>query len=174
MLLCLIMAFAFIVSGCAKEVVEPADSTVTTDSTTPSTDAPTAETVETEPVKTSEELREELKAAVKSAAENGADIKEVLQEVIDSGIISPNCIIEDVNDGFIDGFMEPITGFTEGAVATPLFEKVPFIACLLKADDAEALKEEMMAKIDEVEFAEFTDILISEVYGDYVLFAIIQ
>lgn len=57
-------------------------------------------------------------------------------------------IVSPVEEGFLQGFTEDVTGFSEGAVFAPGISSIPFIGYVFVTDDPEKLKNQLLDTAD--------------------------
>ena len=124
-ILTLIVALSF--ASCKKTT--PAD-TDTSDSMSVQTDGATDNTAVSDGVKPAEILEGNFKKAV----ENGSDktAEELAAAVIDDERIPYACMTMPVEEGYLNGFSEEITGFEEGANFGPVIGTIPFVGYVFK------------------------------------------
>ncbi len=82
------------------------------------------------------------------------------------------CMTMDVEEGYLNGFDDQITGFRSGTMVAPVIGSVPFVVYIFESDDPEALKDELMAHADpRWNICTEADETICQIYGDYVFFS---
>lgn len=73
--------------------------------------------------------------------ENAEDmsIDEIAQELVSHPSILFNCMALEVEEGYLAGFDNEITGFTKGVTFAPMIGSIAFVGYLFETDDADAL-----------------------------------
>lgn len=76
--------------------------------------------------------------------------QEIAQALADSDIIPDDLemIVSPVEEGFLQGFTEDVTGFSEGAVFAPAISSIPFIGYVFVTDEPEKLRNQLLDTAD--------------------------
>ena len=125
------------------EPTEPTDVTdesnsVTQEEVTETTDA--TATVEGETV--ASKLIEEFRAETKTTT----DVVSIAETVGKSSLFNEiEMVVEEVQEGDLNGFDEPIEGFSKGVMFAPMISTIPFIGYIFESENA----EELASKIEE-------------------------
>lgn len=87
-----------------------------------------------------------LSLEFKSEIEKGTDIYGIAEKLSDEKFCGYNCMINNVQEGFLNGFDEEIKGFKKGVMFAPMIGSIPFVTYIFETDDPNALQELLEAK----------------------------
>lgn len=99
------------------------------------------------------------------------DPSEIAEELIEKEIFEASLIQIDVVPGYLDGFREDITGFSNGVRFSPMIGSIPFVGYILEADDPDALLKKLQDCSDPAwNICTMADETVSMVKGNLVFF----
>ena len=83
-----------------------------------------------------------------------------------------NLVTMPVEEGFLNGFDNEITGFNNGTLFSPMIGTIPFVAYVFETDDADTLVETLKSNANlRWNICTEADVMTVEVVDNYVLFA---
>lgn len=136
-----------------EETTEPTDETDTTeptdetnnineDETTETTDATDA-TAPIEGDTVADKLIEEFRAETKTTT----DVLSIAETIGKSSVFNEiEMVAVEVEEGDLNGFDEPIEGFSKGAMFSPMISTIPFIGYIFESENAEELARTLEEK----------------------------
>lgn len=181
-----------IFTGCGSETVPSNGNdvstiapTVETESTetgeTEVTESETEEITETEEVIETEEVTETnntnissiLVSDFKSAVANLESTEDIANDLASNENFAVYSLVTmPVEEGFLNGFDNEITGFNSGTLFSPMIGTIPFVAYVFETDDADTLVETLKSNANlRWNICTEADIMTAEVVDNYVLFA---
>ena len=158
-----------------------------------STIAPTVETESTETGETevTESETEEITETEEVTETNNTNISSILVSDFKSAVANLeatediandlasnenfavyNLVTMPVEEGFLNGFDNEITGFNSGTLFSPMIGTIPFVAYVFETDDADTLVETLKSNANlRWNICTEADVMTVEVVDNYVLFA---
>ena len=76
------------------------------------------------------------------------DPEAIANKLAENSVIEFMPIIMPVEEGFLNGFSEDVTGFDSAAVLAPMIGSIPFICYVFNTTDADALVSQLKEKAD--------------------------
>lgn len=74
----------------------------------------------------------------KGRLQSGASLEEIANGLLENDAIQFAGVTMPVEEGWLAGFSQEITGFTEGIMFSPMIGSIPFVGYLFRAESAEA------------------------------------
>lgn len=84
----------------------------------------------------------------KKQIKDSEDIKAIATALSAESFSGYSCDVVDVQEGYLSGFREDIKGFKRGVMFIPMINSIPFVGYIFETDDAEGLKQTLLAKAD--------------------------
>lgn len=107
--------------------------------------------------------------------QGGMTAVEMAENIIANEAIPFGPVAMEVEEGYLPGFTEDITGFEEGATFAPMIGSIPFVGYVFRladADTAKAFLDNLMEKADtRWNICTEADEIVSRQNGDWVYFA---
>ena len=130
------------------------------------------DTTETSDLETGETLGNSLKAEFESLASSDGTTESIANALSSSSSLSEmSMVVEPVTEGYLSGFDNDITGFTEGHMFAPMISTIPFVGYVLKTDDADALISTLESNANKAwNICTEADEMVTAQSGDYVFF----
>lgn len=89
-----------------------------------------------------------LKAAFKEIATDDSTTDEIAEKLMNNEVIEFGPASMPVEPGYLNGFTDEITGFSEGTMFGPMIGAIPFVGYVFRSDDPEALVKTLEEKAD--------------------------
>lgn len=127
-----------------EETTEPTNETnnINEDETTETTDATDA-TAPIEGDTVADKLIEEFRAETKTTT----DVLSIAETIGKSSVFNEiEMVAVEVEEGDLNGFDEPIEGFSKGAMFSPMISTIPFIGYIFESENAEELARTLEEK----------------------------
>lgn len=106
--------------------------------------------------------------------DENSDIAAVAEELCAEEISGYSCAFMEVEEGYLNGFNDEITGFTKGVVFGPVIGSIPFVAYIFESEDPAALKTTLLDHADpRWNICTEADETLAMVHGDYVFFVML-
>lgn len=160
----------FGIASCSKK--EPEETKVTTEANSSQEEVDsTSENQSNQEVPKGDTVGTKLFSAFAQSISTTKDLKATAEEISDSKISGYECAVNEMSEGFLNGFDADITGFNKCYGFGPMIGSIPYVCYLFETDDANALKENLLKHADpRWNICTEADETVCEIYGDYVFF----
>ena len=179
----LIASFAFAAVACGKEEAndptpdtqmsqdvdkDDTDSENVTDTETDTNDA-ADNNDDTPSIPEGETLGESLAAVFREEAKKDTSVADIATALSEKA--GYQCVVVDMEEGFLSGFDEDITGFKACTQFAPMISTIPFVGYVFEVEDPEGFKEKLEAVANPAwNICTEADQTVCEISGNYVFF----
>lgn len=112
-----------------------------------------------------------LAAVFKKEITKETDIVKVAEAIAASSACDLECVVSEIEEGYLAGFSSDISGFNKGVTIMPLIGSIPFVAYIFEVNNPEEFKSVLLDSADpRWNICTQADETVCDISGKYVFF----